>query len=153
MLWQQGSCASSPLCCSNMDIVCLTFCCTCVLSRCVAVLLGTPHNLELTLWLDPDCTQVHVPVNIPLLLQFWAEHADVWRPRASVTYMSWLGFCCLTLQTPCRTLMFMHTFCTKETSNVSHSDITLRGIAAVQHNATTAILLDACKAAQTKHST
>ena len=61
-----------------------------------------PHNLEVTLWLDPDCTQVHVPLNMPLLLQFWAEHADVqhqgsanqhWLPCA-LTASGFLTVCC-----------------------------------------------------------
>ena len=40
-------------------------------------LVTLPHSLDATLWLDPDCTQLHVPLYIPLLLQLWAEHADV----------------------------------------------------------------------------
>ena len=41
-------------------------------------LVTLPNSLDATIWLDLDCTQVHVPVNVPLLLQFWAEHADIW---------------------------------------------------------------------------
>ena len=41
-------------------------------------LVTLPNSLDTTIWLDPDCTQVHVTLNIPLLLQLWAELADVW---------------------------------------------------------------------------
>ena len=52
-------------------------CCPDVWLPCWA-LVALPHSLDETMWLDPYCTQVHIPVDMPLLLQFLAEHADVW---------------------------------------------------------------------------
>ena len=40
-------------------------------------LVALPHSLDGALWLDLDCTQVHVFVSMPLLLQLWAQLADV----------------------------------------------------------------------------
>ena len=37
-----------------------------------------PHSLDATLWLDLACTQVQIPLDIPLLLQLWTEQADIW---------------------------------------------------------------------------
>ena len=41
-------------------------------------LVTLPHGPDVTLRLECDWPQVHVSLNIPLMLQFWAEHADVW---------------------------------------------------------------------------
>ena len=41
-------------------------------------LVAFPHSLEVTVWSDLDWPQMHVLVNMPLLLQLRTQHADIW---------------------------------------------------------------------------